>query len=327
MIAVTGANGLLGSFIVRQLVYTKQPFIAIKRKDSDIHLLYDITQHITWREADILDPVSFEEALQGVTQVIHCAAMVSFNPAHERKIMDINVIGTRNTINASLANNVKRFVYISSVAALGRQKDQSFIDETNKWIDSPQNTVYAKSKYYAELEVFRGNEEGLNTVILNPSVILAAADWNKSSGQIFKYVWDERSFYIDSYLNYVDVRDVADIAVKLLNHSASNERFIVSAGNISIVELFSSIARRFNKKQPTIKLNRNLVQFAAFTENIRAKLSGSEPLITKETARLAGTRFAYNNNKITRLLDFSFKPIDDSVSWCCDYYLKHHDKK
>lgn len=327
MIAVTGANGLLGSFIIRQLLSEKRPLIAIKRKDSDIQLLKDVNQPIEWRTADVLDPVSLEDALQGATHVIHAAAMVSFNPAAEKRIMNVNVLGTRNVVNACLANNIKRLVHISSVAALGRQKDQAVVDENNKWLDSPLNTAYAKSKYYAELEVFRGHEEGLNTVILNPSVILAPADWNKSSSQIFKYISEERSFYIDSYLNYVDVRDVAEAAIQLLDHEIRNERFIVNAGNIRLIDLFSTIADKLGKKPPSIKLNKTLLKIVAVAENIRSKIGGSEPLITKETARLAGTHFTYKNNKIRNLLNFDFRSIDDSTSWCCNYYLKYLSKK
>jgi nucleoside-diphosphate-sugar epimerase len=208
MIAITGGNGLLGSFIIRELINTNQPFVAFKRNNSDISLLRDVSEKITWRDADVLDPVSLNEALNDITHVIHAAAIVSFNPRDAKKIYNVNVLGTRNITNACLNAGVRRFVHISSVAALGRQKDQTIIDEQNKWIDNPLNSTYAESKYYAELEVFRAQEEGLSTVIINPSVILAPTDWTRSSAQLFKYVYDEKSFYIDGSLNYVDVRDV-----------------------------------------------------------------------------------------------------------------------
>jgi nucleoside-diphosphate-sugar epimerase len=327
MIAVTGANGLLGSFIVRKLIETQRPFVALRRKDSDTKLLQDVNNNITWRIADVLDAVALEDALQGVTQVIHAAAMVSFNPFYERKIMDVNVLGTRNVVNACLANGVKRFVHISSVAALGRQKGQKLLDEKNKWIDSPLNSTYAKSKYYGELEVFRAQEEGLSTVTVNPSVILAPADWNKSSAQLFKYVWDERKFYIDNHLNYVDVRDVVDTTLKLLDSPVENERFILNGGNVSLFDFFSMIGERLHKKPPSIKLNPGLLKIVAFTESIRAKLAGVEPLITKETARLAGTQFSYSSEKISKTLNFSFQTIDQTLSWCCSYYLNYLNKK
>src|SRR5688572_28365428 len=216
MIAVTGANGLLGSFIVRKLLQEQKPFIALRREGSDIGLLKDKEGQIQWRITDVLDPVALSEALNGCTEVIHTAAVVSFNPRKANEVNEINVHGTRNVVDACLEQKIKKLVHISSVAALGRQKDQTVIHEENKWLDNPLNSVYAESKYRAELEVFRGQEEGLNTVILNPSVILAPADWDKSCAKLFKYVWNERPFYINATLNYVDVRDVAACAYQML---------------------------------------------------------------------------------------------------------------
>jgi dihydroflavonol-4-reductase len=328
MIAVTGANGLLGSFIIRKLIEEKRQFVALKRDNSDTSLLKDVSHQITWRSADVLNPVLLEEALHDVTHVIHAAAMVSFNPRHAKKIIDINTIGTRNVVNACLGSSVKRLVHISSVAALGRQKDQPIIDEENKWIDSPLNSVYAESKYRAELEVFRGQEEGLSTIVLNPSVILAPADWNKSSAQLFKYVWDERPFYIDGNLNYVDVRDVVKATIFMIDASIENTRFILNAGNIPFLEFFRRVASEFNKKVPTIQLRRNFLQIAAVVESLRATFTNSEPLITRETVRLAGTRFSYKNDKIHKIMNLDFQTIDRTINWCSEYYLANLiDKK
>ncbi|MBL0740075.1 NAD-dependent epimerase/dehydratase family protein [Chryseolinea lacunae] len=327
MIAVTGANGLLGSFIVRELIAHNQPFVALKRSGSDTSLLNDVAHNITWRDADVLDAVALTEAFQDVTHVFHTAAIVSFNPRRAKEVMDINVQGTRHVVNACLMHGVKRLVHISSVSALGRQKDQRHIDESNKWVDSPLNSVYGQSKYFAELEVFRAQEEGLSTVMLNPSVILAPADWARSSAQLFKYVWDEKKFYIDGYLNYVDVRDVASLSYQLLNHPAEAERFIASAGNITFSDFFSSIARKFNKKSPSIKLSKNLLSVVASFETFRSNVMGTEPLITKETARLAGTEFLYDNAKVRKGLNFEFQPFDKTLQWCCEYYTKKNEGK
>ncbi|MBT1701579.1 NAD-dependent epimerase/dehydratase family protein [Fulvivirgaceae bacterium PWU4] len=322
MIAVTGANGLLGSFIVRKLLAQGEPFIALKRKNSDVSLLADVQSSIQWKDADILDPVSMGEALENVSEVIHAAAMVSFNPRDARKIFRVNVEGTRNVVNACLIGQVKKLVYISSVAALGRLKGQSEIDEGQKWTDNPLNSTYAESKYLAELEVFRAHEEGLNTVIVNPSVILAGADWNKSSAKLFKYVWDERPFYVDSFLNYVDVRDVADATYRLLRADHRGERFILNAGAIALPEFLSKMAVRFSKKPPAMRLNKTVLRLVAAGESVRSWLSRSEPLITRETARFAGTRFLYRNEKIKKQLNFEFQTIDQTLEWCCEYYMK-----
>jgi dihydroflavonol-4-reductase len=327
MVAVTGANGLLGSFIVRELLASGKEVIAIRRPASDTSLLNDLTNEIQWRTADVTDPVALREAFDGVTSVIHAAALVSFNPAHAKQIMKTNVEGTRNVVNACLQQQIKRLVHISSVSALGRQKGQTLIDEKNKWIESSSNSVYGESKYRAELEVFRGHEEGLDTVIINPSVILAPADWNKSSAKLFKYVWDQRPYYIGGSLNYVDVRDVASVSVKFLELPVRAERFIVNASTVPFIDFFTMIASRFNKRPPSIKVGRPLLSILANMEILRSRMLQNEPLITKETARLANTHFTYNNEKLRNTLNFSFKPIESTLAWCCDYYLNYLGKK
>jgi dihydroflavonol-4-reductase len=322
MIGVTGANGLLGSFIIRKLIDENESFVAFKRKSSDISLLDDVKEKIEWRNLDLEDPVAMDDSLQGLTSLVHAAALVSFNPRYASAISRINTEGTRNIVDACLANNIKRFVYISSVAALGRMKGQTHIDENNKWVENSLNTAYASSKYLAELEVFRAQEEGLRTVILNPSVILAPADWTRSSAQFFKYVWDERPFYIEGSLNYVDARDVAAAAFQLLNSGMENERYILSAGTLPYKNFFEAIATRFGKKAPGIKLSKNFLKIAAGIETVSARIRRSEPLITPENARLAGTFFQYENKKIKKSLGFEFQTLDSTLDWCCGYYMQ-----
>jgi len=322
MIAITGANGLLGSFVIRKLIQHNESFIAIKRKGSDVSLLNDVAEKITWRDADLLDPVSLSEGLKNVTHVIHTAAVVSFNPRKAKQVMDINVQGTRHVVNACLGHGIQRLVHISSVAALGRQKGQSIINENNKWVDTPMNSVYAKSKYLAELEVFRGQEEGISSVIINPSLILAGANWNQSSAQLFKYVWGQKPFYFDGFLNYVDVTDLTEIIYKLLHSNIEGERFIASAGKISYKDFFGMIAKEFNKKPPSIALAKSFLKIGAVVENFRSWIAGTEPGLTRETARLAGSEFLFENQKIRNRLNFDFQPIDKTLQRCCRYYIE-----
>jgi nucleoside-diphosphate-sugar epimerase len=207
------------------------------------------------------------------------------------------------------------------VAALGRTKGQTSITEQQKWTDSHLNSTYAESKYLAELEVFRAQEEGLSTITVNPSVILAPADWNKSSAKIFKYVWDENPFYIDNHLNFVDVRDVAEIIYRLLHADIHGQRFILNSGSVRLFELLRETAARFHKKPPAFKLHATVLQIVAFFENIRSYITGKEPLITRETARMAGSAFLYSSQKIETLLAFKFRTFHETLDWCCKYYL------
>lgn len=321
MIAVTGANGLLGSFIVRKLIEEEKEFVALKRSGSDVSLLSDVASKIKWIDADVTNPVALEEAFANVTHIVHAAAVVSFNPKLSKKLFDVNVTGTRNVVNACLASKAKKLIHISSVAALGRLKGETDIDENHKWIDNPLNSTYAESKYLAELEVFRGQEEGLNTVLINPSVILAGADWTKSSARLFKYVWDQKKFYAERDINFVDVRDVASVVVKFLEVEAPGERFILNAGTIRLHDFFSKVAERFNKKPPTIRVSQSMLNLISRLEAVRSWFTRSEPLITRETARLAGSYFVYNNKKIRKQLNFEFQSIDETLNWCCEHYI------
>lgn len=327
MIAVTGANGLLGSYVVRTLIQHQEPFLAIKRKDSDISLLRDVTKDIAWHDADVLDVVSLNEAFKNVTHVIHTAAIVSFNPRRVKQLMEINVTGTRNVVNASLSNGVKRIVHVSSVAALAAQKGQKTVTEENKWVDSNQRSAYAKSKYLSELEVFRGQEEGISSVIVNPSVILADANWNNSSAQLFKYIWKQTPFYSEGAVNYVDVIDVANIIYQLMKSPIEAERFIVSAGKLPYKDLFALIAKEFDKKTPSIRVNKSLLRIGAYFETWRAVIAGSEPRLTKETARIAGADYLFDNRKIVDKLNFQFQPIDKTLQRCCRYYMEKMNAK
>jgi len=321
MVAITGANGLLGSFILKKLLDEKTDVVGIKRKESDIRLLDGYHERLTWREADILDTYSLEESLKGTSVVIHTAASVSFNPRHSKKIHTINVEGTRNVVNTCLKLGIPRLIHISSVAALGRQKGITHLNEESKWIDNALNSDYAESKYLAELEVFRGQEEGLSTVIINPSVIMAPADWTKSSAQIFKYVWDSKLFYTTGSLNYVDVRDVADMAYSLCSSKIEGERIIANGGTVTYQFLFEEIAKRFNKKAPRIGIGASVVAIASWCEEMRSRLTQSEPMFTRQSSRMACETFQYDNQKAMKILAFQFRALQDTLDWCCAHYL------
>jgi dihydroflavonol-4-reductase len=320
MIVVTGANGLLGSFLVRKLIDANMPFMAMRRKSSDISLLADVNDAIQWVEGDVTDPDALTEIFSKATGVIHAAAVVSYHKQDEEIIKSINVEGTRNVVNACLATGIKRLLHVSSVAAVGKEKGQTLIDETSKWIEGSIVSNYANSKYQAELEVWRGQEEGLCTVIVNPSVILAPTDWDRSSAQLFKYAWQERSFYTDGSFSAVDVRDVVTAIIQLYTSSIEAERFIITAEPITYLDFFTKAAANFEKKPPSIRVNRSLIQMAARLEALRSFLTGSRPLITKETAQLAGKNFTYSNDKVKKALGLEFQSIENTISWCCAEY-------
>jgi dihydroflavonol-4-reductase len=321
-ILITGINGLAGSFIAKQMLEAGHEVFGLVRDNSDLSLLSKIESKITFEKGDILDVLNLENAIIGKDWVIHCAGLVSFSSKDRDKLFKINTEGTANVVNICLANNIKKLAFISSVAALGRHiKDQNAkfqtISETQEWLDSPDNSNYAKSKYLAELEVWRGISEGLSAVIVNPSNILAEADWHKSSTRLFKYVFDEHLFYTDGNLNYVDAEDLAIIVDKLLSSNIGNERFIVSAGALPQIEMFGKMAQYFLKKPPKYKIGSFLISILWRFEAIKSFLLGNEPLITKETATTAKRQILYDNSKIKKAFNFDFQPIDKTLARAC----------
>ncbi len=320
MVAITGANGLLGNFIFNKFISEKIPVTGLKRTQSDTSRLNSQLREDEWREVDITNSLSLTEAFKNTDTVIHTAAIVSFDPRAKEKIFQTNVIGTQNVVNACLALGIPRLIFISSVAALGRKKGINEINEETKWADSDLNSDYAKSKYLAELEVYRGQEEGLSISIINPSVILSTTDPNKSSAQIFKYVHEERLFYADGNINYVDVRDVADLVHKVYKNPTSGEKYIANSGCIELKELMAKIAVRLGKKEPSIKINPRLLQAAAWLEEMRCKLSGSEVLISRQSVKIPRERFIYQNQKSLNRLNMAYRSLDETLDWCCDYY-------
>ncbi|MEY4930904.1 MAG: hypothetical protein RI909_1628 [Bacteroidota bacterium] len=319
MIAITGANGLLGSHLLRKFSGEKIPVVAIKKPESTTTHLDDLTS-VEWREADVLDTEALVKVLQGTTTLIHTAAQVSFNPRARNKIFEVNEGGTRNVVNACLALNINHLIHISSVAAIGRQKGFHHINEDSKWVSGDLNTDYAESKYLAELEVWRGHEEGLNVSIINPSVILAPPTQMKSSAQLFHYVMNEKLFYTDGQLNFVDVRDVVAMIWKIHHEKIYGERFIANGGHTTFKNLFSQIAQRLNKKAPSVKMPASLLAVLATMEEMRCRITGKEPLITRQSTKLAKEFFYYSNEKAQRKFNFQFHSLENTLDWCCKDY-------
>lgn len=320
MVAVTGANGLLGSFVTKKFLTEGIKTLALKREKSDSKLLNEIK--VVWKTCDILNSDSLLDAFQNIETVIHSAAVVSFDPRTKKKIFETNIQGTKNVVNACLSTGVKHLIFVSSVAALGRKKGIPKINEQNQWIENDLNSDYAKSKYLAELEVYRGQEEGLNISIINPSIILAPADPNKSSAQVFNYVQKERSFYTDGSVNYVDVRDVADMIFKMYELKLFGEKIISSAGNINLKELLSQIALRLNKKSPAIKISPRILQIAAWLEELRCRITGAEALISRQSAKIPKESFVYENQKSINVIKMKYRTLAETLDWCCAHYSK-----
>ena len=314
-IFVTGGTGLVGSHLIKSLVKEGKKIIAIYRGSIPSDLLFDSVQ---WIKGDILDIVALEEIMIGVEQVYHCAAIVSFNPARRLEMFKINVEGTANMVNAAINSGIKKLLFVSSVAALGRIRNGQLIDETMNWTNETSNSDYGKSKYLAEMEVWRGIGEGLEAVIINPVIILGAADWNKGSAGMFKSAYNEFPWYTTGSGGFVDVQDVVKAMTLLMESDISGQRFIISAENKTYQQVFAMMAEGFGKKPAHKKVTLFLAGIIWRLEAIKGFFSGNDPLLTKETANTALTNVAYNNTKLLHQLPhFSYNQLEDTIQRVC----------
>lgn len=320
-VLITGATGLVGSAVARKFLAENHEVFALVRPGADKSLLADESGRLSWIEGDILDILSLEKAIESVDYVVHTAAVVSFVPRDRKMMYKVNAEGTANVVNVCLKHRMKKLCHVSSIAAVGRpdsrkqQKGQNIVlNEEQRWEDSPENSEYAKTKHLAELEVWRGVAEGLDAVIVNPTLILGEGDWNKSSTQIFRYVYREKPFYTEGIANYVDVVDVAEIVYRLTGSDITGERFLLNAGSISYRNLFNMIADKMNRKRPSMKVGPGLAGVIWRVEAVRTWLLGTKPLITRETAQSAARKITYDNAKIRNALNFKFQSIEETVS-------------
>jgi nucleoside-diphosphate-sugar epimerase len=278
-------------------------------------------------DGDVLDVVALQDAMEGTDTVIHSAAIVSFVKKDRKQMYQVNVEGTANVINMALEKNVRRFIHIISVAALGRTLDGGHVNEEKKWEESKANTHYAISKFKAELQVWRGLNEGLEGVILNPSTILGYGDWYSSSCAIFKNVFNGFKWYTPGINGFVDVEDVAKATILLMENNITEERFIVNGDTWNLKKLQDTIADAFEKKRPSNKATPFLMSIAWRLEKIKSLFSGKKPLLTKESAIVAQSQTWFENDKLLKALQgFSFTPLEESIKNAAAKYtadIKH----
>lgn len=317
MILVTGATGFLGSELIRQLLLRGEKIRAIKRDTSRIPQILADQKDIEWFNADILDYFALSEAMDGISHVYHCAALISFHPKDKKEMLKVNVEGTSNLLNICMEKNIQRFLHVSSIAALGESKKGKLITEKNHWEFGSGQSSYSISKYKSEMEVFRAVAEGLNAIIVNPSIIIGKNAGKEGSGQLFESIRNGLNYYPGGSCGYVDVADVAKSMILLMESTISDERFILNSENLTYKEFFSSIALKFGKNPPAIALKPWMMYIAWFGSRVITLLTGKRFGLSAETVRSAFKRQTYSNDKIKKALNFNFKSVDESISEIC----------
>ena len=319
---VTGGTGLLGGYLLKNLLDRGETPIALRRTTPPETLTPEEAGRIEWVEGDILDTGLLNEVMARVDRVYHCAGMVSFNPSRAKTMWKTNVEGTANIVNTALMHGVEKLVHVSSVSALGRKRNHQTVDENAKWDDDSNLSAYGRTKHLAEMEVWRGVAEGLNAVIVNPSIILGFGDWRKGSSAMFRNAYEEFKWYTDGTTGLVDARDVAEVMVRLMESPIRAERFIVSAENWPYRKVFSRMAEAFGKKPPSLRASPWMGELVWRWEKLKGSFSNDDPLLTRETAETAQMHVSFDNAKIlTHLPGFRFRPLGESITEHCREYL------
>lgn len=280
---------------------------------SEYQSLYD---KIEWFKGDILNTSDLEDAMENVDVVIHCAAVVSFRRRDFHKLWKVNREGTANVVNIALEYGVKKLIHVSSTAAIG--SDSQFTDgikrETNHWNANEVASTYSYTKFSAEKEVWRGIEEGLNAVIVNPSVMFGPGSWNETSLTIFKTLENGLNYYTAGGNAFVDVRDVADLISMLVENDVHGERFLVTGQNVKFRELFDKIGEEMKIKSPQKLAGSGLTELAWILSSLKAYFTGKPSALTKESARSSQKTTLYSNEKLLKTFpEFRFRTLEDTI--------------
>lgn len=334
MIFVTGATGILGRVIVLELLKKGKNVRASKRPGSnlkDVRHSYsfytenpdDFFNRIEWIDVDFDDLESLQNALKGVDEVYHCAAKVSFHPHDEKEMYHTNVKGTENLLFACEGSDVKKFLHVSTIAVLDLFNENGELDESSEFNPKEEHSAYAISKHLAEMEVWRASAEGLNTIIVNPGMIIGSGNWGQSSGDIFP-TFEKNGFTFSGGTSYIDVRDAAEISIELMEKNAFGERFILISENKKYAELGGQIRSQLGLKEAKI-LSKSQLNIGRLANILFGWLIPKLRIITKSNIEAISSLNTISNQKIKKELDYQFVPVKESV----DFHLKNYinDKK
>ncbi len=321
---VTGGTGLLGSHLIYDLLLKGEKVKALKRSTSNLqnvqktfsyytHNSDELFEKIEWVEGDVLDYYSILDALKNVTKVYHCAAIVSFDPKQKERLIHDNVLGTANLVNASIECNIEKFCQVSSVSAVGRSELTKQITEDGTWLNSKNKSAYGISKHLSEMEAWRGIAEGLNAVIVNPSIILGPGNWNSGSSKLFSSIYKGMKYYTKGVSGYVDVRDVSKAMILLMESEIKSERYILNSENLSYKFIFKTIAKFLNVKMPHIYAKKWMSELGWRLGKMKEIITRKPARISRETARTAHKIAEFSNQKIVEELDYQFIPIKQSI--------------
>jgi len=326
MILVTGGTGLVGSHLLLELVKSGDKVRAIHRKDSDLQAVKHVFSYyipadeidflfskIEWKEANLNDIPALTGAFTGITTVYHCAALISFDTSDEKALRKINIEGTANIVNLCVAFKIEKLCYISSVAAMDLSLGEKFVTENFTWNQEKYHNGYAISKHGAEIEVWRGTQEGVPAIVLNPGIILGPGFWNTGSGQLFKKIDEGLNYHFPKITGFVGVQDVVKAAVTAMGTGIENEQYIVVAKNLSFKEVMRLVAESIEKPAPKKPLKPWMVFIGWIYQSITSSLFGTKKLINREDHKSLFKHSFYSSKKLKSEFSFEYTPIKEVI--------------
>mgnify|MGYP005845527197 CR=1 FL=1 len=317
MILVTGATGLVGSHLLVKLLQENEEVKALFRSEKQIEKVKNVFSlhnqtalfdKINWVKGDITDIPSLEIAFENVTHVYHCAALISFDPSDEDKLRKINIEGTANVVNCCVDFGVKKLCHVSSIAALGNPKEhETTITEETEWNPEELHSDYAITKYGAEMEAWRGLQEGLEVVIVNPGVIFGFGFPNQGSDTIIQSVKKGQIFYTKGTIAIVCVSDVVKAMVALMKSTVSGEKFILVGENLIIQDFLNFVADKYQSKKPTFYANKSLTTIGWQIDWLLRAVFGKKRKLSRVMAASLHEVNKYSNQKIKQQIGITFK--------------------
>lgn len=335
MIFVSGATGLVGSHLLFELCQTKTKIRATYRDKSRMENVKHVFRYysddadmffekIEWIPLNLFELEDVIKATKDCSQIYHCAAIVSFNPAKKEETIRLNEQMTKNMIEAALFHSIFDFCHISSIATLGRIPNNGYIDETSKYDKSESHSAYSIGKHKAELLVLDAQNRGLKPLIVKPSVIIGPGWWKEGSGKFYSVINSGLPFYTHGRTGFVDVRDVAKAMVMLMDANIRNTNFLISAQNMSYQDLFTKIALSIQKKPPRIKISAFVSKIVWPFAEFFAAITRKEPVMNRYTAKSSQSKNEFSGEKLTKTIDFKYRNMDLSISEFGNFFLKDH---
>ena len=313
---VTGATGFIGSTLTRRLLAQGAEVRILRRATSKLDLLGEAAQHVEHVLGDVTDPESLRAAMDGVAHVYHTAAYVALGGRRDRALLHrVNVYGTACVVNAALAAGVARLVHTSSIAALGRPEGLLHpIDENTAWQASRHNTPYAVSKHEAELEIHRAIAEGLDAVLVNPSLVFGVGRPGENTRQIAERIRDGTFRAIPTGgTNVVDVEDVAAGHVRAMDNGQTGARYLLGGENLMWQAIVETLAEALGVAPPRRSLSPGLAMAFATASEAVAFVTRTRPLLTRTMARNVSQVYTFSNRKAIDDLGCTFRPFSDTA--------------